>query len=997
MKYVLSTFLFLNSLFIQAQEISGILFDKRTGEPLIAASVSIKGTTVGVQTDIDGKFRFNPHQNPPYTLVFSYIGYEALEIAVNSKEEAAKTFTIRLEEKDKVLKDVVIEDVRITQKQKESPLTVESMGLQQIKQTASSTFYEGLSALKGVDMTTASLGFVIINTRGFNSTSPVRSLQLLDGADNQAPGLNFSIGNFVGASEIDIQKVDLIVGASSPLYGPNAFNGVLSMQTKNPFYYPGLTVYVKGAERNLFEANVRYAHVLKNKKGDDKFAFKVTASYLRAYDWVADNAAKSASQNAVQGEANPGSYDAVNRYGDELQSKEGNSYLSSPKIIRENLGLGQFHRTGYWEKDLVDYNISNLKTGVSLHYKITDKIEAKAGYNFGYGTTVYQGDNRYSLRDFQFHQVRLEVSQPDKFYIRAYSTMEDAGNSYDAVFTALKMQQATKSDTRWAQDYQKFWSDKIVNVGNGPLFQLPGMPASVYQNPTAWFGAAFDTTHGVAQGVMGQYRDSMLLWHEQARMYADTFTNSGTYGRRAQPGTPEFQRLKDSITSRTLADGGTKFFDKSKLVHVQGEYKWDIKKKGQDKNWFDLTTGASFRMYLPYSLGSVFMDTFSRTYDRDSLGRIKQDANGRNIVLDSTYNRITNWEIGAYFSATRSFAFGEGHSITPTLTVRFDRNQNFAWKRKDGKIDPIITPAISLVYSYKGIHTVRLSYSSGVRNPTLQDQYLYYNVGRAILVGNLNGVDSVVSISDLTAYIDKNGNREAIDSLRFSTVAGVRPERVQSFELGYRGLIAKKVYIDASAYTSFYTNFLGYKLGATFSGDKFQEGTIRPFQVYRISANAQDMVMTYGISAGVTYYFIRNYALTGNYSWNVLNRMGSTDSIIPAFNTPEHKFNVGISGNDIKIGNQRGFAFNINYKWIEGFTFEGSPQFTGSIPSYSLLDAQISWEVQKWYTTFKFGGSNLISNRNYQAYGGPGIGRMIYGSVLFNISGDQLIKPKKKP
>src|SRR5690606_37010820 len=145
-----------------------------------------------------------------------------------------------------------------------------------------------------------------------------------------------------------------------------------------------------------------------------------------------------------------------------------------------------------------------------------------------------------------------------------------------------------------------------------------------------------------------------------------------------------------------------------------------------------------FRMYLPYSLGSVFMDTFSRTYDRDSLGRIKQDANGRNIVLDSTYNRITNWEIGAYFSATRKFDFGEGHSITPTLTVRFDRNQNFAWKRKDGKIDPLITPAISLVYSYKGIHTVRLSYSSGVRNPTLQDQYLYYNVGRAILVGNLN-------------------------------------------------------------------------------------------------------------------------------------------------------------------------------------------------------------------------------------------------------------------
>jgi hypothetical protein len=215
--------------------------------------------------------------------------------------------------------------------------------------------------------------------------------------------------------------------------------------------------------------------------------------------------------------------------------------------------------------------------------------------------------------------------------------------------------------------------------------------------------------------------------------------------------------------------------------------------------------------------------------------------------------------------------------------------------------------------------------------------------------------------------------------------------------LGYRGLFAKKVYIDASAYVSFYKNFLGYKLGATFADDKvFQQGVIRPFQVYRIAANSKDLVMTYGASIGISYYFIKNYALTGNYSWNVLNRLNSKDSIIPAFNTPEHKFNVGISGYDIKIGKQKGFGFNVNYKWIQGFVFEGSPQFTGSIPTYSLLDAQISWDVQKIYTTFKFGGSNLISKRNYQAYGGPGIGRMIYGSILVNLDGEALKNLGKK-
>lgn len=975
-----------------SQEISGILFDKRTNEPLIGASVFLKGTTVGAQTDIDGRFKFKPSKEPPYTLVFSYIGYDAYEMEVRNLAQIKNQLQIRLTESESLLNTVEIVDSRITEKQKENPLTIESMGLQQIKQTASATFYEGLSALKGVDMTTASLGFVVINTRGFNSTSPVRSLQLLDGADNQAPGLNFSIGNFAGASEIDIQKVDLIVGASSPLYGPNAFNGVLAMQTKNPFYYQGLTVFVKGAERNMFEAAVRWGKAFKNKKGEDKFAFKITASYLRAYDWVADNYSKSANINALQPATNPGGYDAVNRYGDELQSQNANSFLGSPKIIRDNLGLGQFYRTGYLEKDLVDYNISNIKTSAYLHYKITDKIEFKTGYNFGYGTTVYQGDNRYSLRGLQFHQVRMEVSQQDKFYVRAYMTAENAGNSYDAVFTALKIQEMGKSDARWTQDYQAYWANNIVQSGNGPLYDLNGMPAGPSTNFSAWINPAFDTTYARAQNVMNMNRDSILKWHQDARNYADTFTNGGVYNQRFEPGTARYDSIKRVVTSRTAFDeGGTKFYDKSKMLHIQGEYKWDIKKKGQDKNWFDLITGASFRMYFPYSLGTIFQDTFSRTYLLDSLGNRVQNSEGRYIATDSTYNKIRNWEFGAYFSITRKFDFGEGHSIIPTLTVRFDRNQNFAWKRKDGTIDPIITPAASLVYSYKGNHSVRISFSSGVRNPTLQDQFLYYNVGRAILIGNLHGVDSAVSIASLSNYIDKSGNFARTDSLRdlnFFTVQGVRPERVQSLELGYRGLVAKKVYIDASAYVSFYQHFLGYKLAATFKGEKFVNDQIRQFQVWRIATNAKDMVMTYGASIGVNYYFIKNYSLNGNYSWNKLNRMGSQDSIIPAFNTPEHKFNIGISGYDIKIGKQRGFGFNVNYKWIQGFLFEGSPQFTGSIPTYSLLDAQISWDVQKIYTTFKFGGSNLVSKRNYQAYGGPGIGRMIYGSILINIDCD---------
>lgn len=958
-----------------AQTISGILLDAQTGEPLIAASVVVKGTSTGAVTDIDGKFSLTITQQPPYTLAFSYVGFETKEVEIKTAADLKQSFNIKLGTSEKLLGQVEIVDTRITEKQQQNPLTVESMGLTAIKQTASSTFYEGLGALKGVDMTAASLGFVIINTRGFNSTSPVRSLQLLDGADNQAPGLNFSIGNFAGATEIDIQKVDLVVGASSPLYGPNAFNGVLSMQTKNPFYYPGLTVFVKGAERNLFEGAIRWAQVIKNKQGADKFAYKINFSYLRADDWQANN--MSPSTRSPQGETNPGGYDAVNRYGDELSNNQENNY-DTRSGNRLHPGLKQFFRTGYNERDVVNYNIRNIKANAALHYKITDKIEARVAYNFGTGTTVYQGDNRYSLKGIMVHQVRAEVIQPDKFFVRAYATMENSGNSYDAVFTAYKLNDFDKKNGVWNQIYQQTWDNTFRNK----VYNLPGFPSYIGQG-SGWY-TNYDSTNAVANAVLQQYHDSLVVWHNLTRSIADSTLN-GIYPGRFKPGTAAYDSMLNLITSRTAFEqGGTKFYDKSKLFHIQGEYKFEPKLKGAEKPFMDITAGANFRMYFPDSKGTIFSDTMVRNYQRDTLGNIVTDAQGNGIVLDSFRRKITNWEVGMYLSASKKFSFGKGeekkHHLILTATVRVDKNQNFPF---------IATPAASIVYAYKNDHTIRLSFSSAIRNPTLQDQYLYYNVGRAILIGNLKGVDSMVTVESYQNYLSSTPYDTTL--LNWFSVPAVRPEKARTLELGYKGIIAKKLYIDGSAYVSWYKDFLGYRIGALVQN---QGGIYGLRQVYRIAANSPDVVMTYGVAVGFNYFFIKNYALNGNYSWNRLNKLGSNDPVIPAYNTPEHKFNVGISGYDIKLGKARGFGFNVNYKWIQGFTFEGSPQFTGPIPTYSLLDAQVSWEVKKIYCTFKFGGSNLISKLNYQTYGGPAIGRMLYGSILVNLDGEVLKRKK---
>lgn len=910
MKYiftVLACLLFTISLSAQ-QTIKGKIKDAETNEELIGAAITVKNTTTGTTTDLDGNFSLAVPKLP-VTIVISYTGYITQEIKVSS---TSKSLTIRLEAKVLDVGEVEVTEIRISEKQKQAPLTVESLDQISIKETPAANFYEGLSHLKGVDLTSASIGFKVINTRGFNSTSPVRSLQLIDGVDNQAPGLNFSLGNFLGASELDILKVDLIVGASGAYYGPNAFNGVINMTTKNPFEHQGFLAQVKVGERNLGEMAVRFAQAFKNKKGEDKFAYKVNLFAMRADDWEAENYEATPQSQSKFG--NPGGWDAVNIYGDEPY---GTGQSSSP-------GLGTYHRTGYKEIDLVDYDTRNIKANLAAHYKLKKDVELIYALNIGGGTTVYQGDNRFSLRDIMFFQNRLEIRKDNKFFFRIYSTNEDAGNSYDAYRTALIMQENSKEDAKWSLDYANYWNQNI----DKKVRALPGFPP--FQSG--------DTTLQQRRKdfVENNYHDSFVKWHQETREFADN-KNFFQYSR-FQPGTPEFDSALNATISRKVTEGGSRFFDKSALYHAQGEYIFNPK-------FAEIRVGASARLYRPYSQGTLFIDTAGE--------------------------RISNFEYGVYTGIEKKFL---EEKLKLNATLRMDKNQNFKH---------LFSPALSAVYA-KGNDVFRLSIASAIRNPTLTDQYFLLNVGRATLIGNLEGYNNLVTVESFVNYL----NTQNRNVLSYFNVDAVRPEQVRTAEIGYRTTLKKKIFIDASYYYSIYKDFLGYKIGMDLEIDSNSNLPTKT-DVYRVTTNSKDIVTTTGFSIGINYYIKSYVNFVGNYSWNVLDRRGSNDPIIPAFNTPAHKFNIGVNGREIssKIGNLRfrNWGYSINYRWVQGFTFEGSPQFTGDVPTYDMVDVQLNYKVSRIYTTFKLGANNLLNNKVIQVYGGPRVGRLIYFSATVDL------------
>ncbi|WP_246141505.1 TonB-dependent receptor domain-containing protein [Phaeodactylibacter luteus] len=919
--------LFGQGLLAQAS-LRGFVFDATTDDPLIGASVVVDGTTDGTVTDFDGAFEVRAKSAFPLTLNISYIGYEEKQVVV---EQAGQELRIKLSEAVITTEVVEVRGQRISDKQKSSPLTVESLDVLAIKETAASSFYDGLGNLKGVDLTAASLGFKVINTRGFNSTSPVRSLQLIDGVDNQAPGLNFSLGNFLGAPELDVRKVDIIQGASSSFYGPNAFNGVISMETKNPFYTEGFSAQVKYGERNLLNPEIRWADSFKNKDGQKTVAYKFTLSYLQADDWEAENyQAVDGSQTPT---GNPGGWDAVNIYGDEYDIF-GDFTQNTTNSFNDAAGLLTVHRPGYRELDLVDYDTRNIKALGSVYIRTNPKLaedspELILGMSYGNGTTVYQGDNRYSLRNISFYQPRIEFRKRDDFFIRAYMSKEDAGDSYDPYFTALRLQERGQTDGSYYNRYKKWWEDNgIANM----MVEMGYPEAGIIFDPETG-QVVIDFDREEAAQWLADNADFMNEAHEMARDFVNAPTND--FSGRFEPGTPEFDQAFNQIrTAYNNEEGGTRFYDKSALYHVHGEKRFN-------PEFGEIILGANARLYTPDTRGTVFYDTAGI--------------------------QITNFEYGVYAGLNKVFSDGKWRT---NVTARMDKNENF---------DYVFSPAASVVWKPRPNHYLRLSFSSGVRNPTLADQYLSLDVGPAILAGNLAGADSVITLSSFQDYLSGFLQRSLLD---YYDIDPIRPERVRTVEGGYRATLWNKLFVDAGYYFNVYTDFIGFNIAIQAEFEDETSFIPDDVQVFRFASNAESQVTTQGFSLGLNYYFADYYSITGNYSYNAIVSQ-EDDPIIPAFNTPEHKFNIGISGRNIRMGKLKNFGFNLNYKWIEGFLFEGSPQFTGFIPSYDLLDGQINYFFPKVNTTVKLGATNILNNQVFQTYGGPRIGRLAYISFLY--------------
>src|SRR5215213_5841536 len=368
-----------------AIEISGQVTDQEKREPLVGVAVSIKGTVTGTITSNEGAFKLRTRQKLPFILLFTSIGFAPQEIEVSS---LGSKLQVELATQTLMGSEVVVTASRLPENILKSPVAIEKLDVRAIKEAATPSFYDALENVKGVQMLTSSLTFKVPNTRGFNVPNNFRFLQLVDGVDMQAATLGVPLGNAIGATELDIESVEITPGAASALYGMNAINGIANLQTKSPFIHQGLSVYQKiglnhvdGIDRDpsiLTETAFRYAKALFK----DKFAFKINFSSLKGTDWVANGLTDQNPQNLasanprfpeLSGENNP-ALDQWSRYGDDRQARQAISVQYNGRTETFNVS-----RTGYLEKDLIHKDVKNLKFDAGLFYKLNEKLEVSYG------------------------------------------------------------------------------------------------------------------------------------------------------------------------------------------------------------------------------------------------------------------------------------------------------------------------------------------------------------------------------------------------------------------------------------------------------------------------------------------------------------------------------------------------------------------------------------------------------------------------------------------
>lgn len=455
----------------------------------------------------------------------------------------------------------------------------------------------------------------------------------------------------------------------------------------------------------------------------------------------------------------------------------------------------------------------------------------------------------------------------------------------------------------------------------------------------AWgadYGAAF-------RGEIGEVKAGD---HDAARAYADRDLPA--------PDSDTFAGLREmTINNSNLLTGGSQLVDNTNLFNVTGNYYFESL-----KDVVDLNVGGNINRYSLDSDGALFNDGV--------LGF------GAPIPVN---------EYGGFLQVGKKIA---ADRIKVQGSIRADKHQDFDFR---------LSPRASAVFTLddKKKQFARFSIQSAFRNPASQEGFINLDVGTAILLGGIennimnssfqradgmtfSGQDVYESLITLESYFNflETGSTDPT-LLQAADIPFLEQEKNTTWEIGYKGLINNKLFIDLNFYRAEYEDLI------------VRRNSLSPLtgRVYAIYTNIPDKVTSNGFGASLEYFFNKNIRARATYNltnFDAEEAVENTPDFIPSFNTPKHRINLSLSSS--KLG-KTDLGFDLKYRYWNEYVWE-SPFGQSPIEANGVLDAALSYKLNDLKSVVKLGVNNLLNKEYTTVYGGPQIGSIYYVSWTYD-------------
>jgi len=269
------------SLAAQSGVITGKVTDAVNGRPLENAQIQAQlagGVSYGAITSADGSFRVVNLPDGSYAVTVRALGYAQ---RVFPAIRPGGVINAALIERTTQLNQTVVTASRSRpEKALDAPASISVISSEQITERPAITITDHLRNTPGVDINKGGLAQANIVARGFNNAFSGAMLMLQDYRFAGVPSLRVNVPFLMTGTNEDIDRIEVLLGPASALYGPNSSNGVLHVITKSPFNSQGTTISVDGGERSIIRTGLRHAG-----KINDKLAYKVSGEYMQGRDW----------------------------------------------------------------------------------------------------------------------------------------------------------------------------------------------------------------------------------------------------------------------------------------------------------------------------------------------------------------------------------------------------------------------------------------------------------------------------------------------------------------------------------------------------------------------------------------------------------------------------------------------------------------------------------------------------------------------------------------